>query len=216
MAKRRPSSGRWLQEHHDDPYVLQARREGYRSRAVYKLLEIDADLRHKNGRKTGLFRPGMTVVDLGAAPGGWSQVAVKLIGGVGRVVAVDLLAMEPVPGAVALQGDFLEESVLAAVCQNLAPRGKADLILSDMAPNMTGFKSADRARGERLAEAAYAFVEQVLEPGGDAVVKLFQGTGFHEMTRQSRTLFERVKIVKPQASRARSPEHYLVGLGYKP
>ncbi|MBF0455278.1 MAG: 23S rRNA methyltransferase [Magnetococcales bacterium] len=216
MAKRRPSSGRWLQEHHDDPYVLQARREGYRSRAVYKLLEIDAQLRQKSAGRQGLFKPGMTVVDLGAAPGGWSQVAVRLMGNQGRVVAVDLLAIEPIPGAAFIQGDFLQHSVLDQLIQALGPRGKADLILSDMAPNMSGFKSADQARGELLAEAAYAFVEEVLEPGGATVVKLFQGSGFHEMVRHTRTLFDKVKVIKPKASRARSAEHYLVGIGYSP
>ncbi|MBF0358600.1 MAG: 23S rRNA methyltransferase [Magnetococcales bacterium] len=215
MSKRRPSSGRWLQEHHEDPYVLRARREGYRSRAAYKLLEIDAELQQKSGKKSGLLRPGMTVVDLGAAPGGWSQVAVKLVGKTGRIIAVDLLAMEPIVGGVVFQGDFLDDAVLDQVVQALAPKGRADLVLSDMAPNMSGFKNADMARGELLAEAAFAFIEQVLEPGGATVIKLFQGTGFHEMVKQARTLFDRVKVVKPNASRARSSEHYLLGLGYK-
>jgi 23S rRNA (uridine2552-2'-O)-methyltransferase len=215
MAKRRPSSGRWLQEHHDDPYVLRARKEGYRSRAAYKLLEIDAQLQQKHGKKAALLHPGMTVVDLGAAPGGWSQVAVKLIGKTGRVVAVDLLSIEPINGAVVLQGDFLDDAVLKKVANALEPQGRADLVLSDMAPNMSGFKSSDMARGELLAEAAYAFIDQVLEPGGAAVIKLFQGTEFHEMVKQARGMFEKVKVVKPKASRARSAEHYLLGLGYK-
>jgi 23S rRNA (uridine2552-2'-O)-methyltransferase len=216
MVKRRPSSGRWLQEHHDDPYVHMARREGYRSRAAYKLLEINAELQQKQKNKNVLFRPGMTVVDLGAAPGGWSQVALKLVGHTGRVVAVDLLPIEQIPGVLMIQGDFLEASVLEQVTQGLGSRGKADLVLSDMAPNMSGFKSADMARGELLAEAAYAFIEQVLEPGGAAVIKLFQGTEFHDMVKQARVLFDRVKVVKPKASRARSAEHYLLGLGYNP
>ncbi|MBF0382838.1 MAG: 23S rRNA methyltransferase [Magnetococcales bacterium] len=215
MAKRRPSSGRWLQEHHDDPYVLQARKEGYRSRAAYKLLEIDKELQTKHGKKAALLRPGMTVVDLGAAPGGWSQVAAKLIGKTGRVVAVDLLPIEPIVGAVVVQGDFLEEAVLKEVTKALEPQSMADLVLSDMAPNMSGFKSADMARGELLAEAAYAFIAQVLEPGGAAVIKLFQGSEFHEMVKHARTMFAKVKVVKPKASRARSAEHYLIGLGYK-
>ncbi|MBF0195646.1 MAG: 23S rRNA methyltransferase [Magnetococcales bacterium] len=214
MAKRRPSSGRWLQEHHDDPYVLRARKEGYRSRAAYKLLEIDAELQQKYGKKAALLRSGMTVVDLGAAPGGWSQVAVKLIGKTGRVVAVDLLPIEPINGSVILQGDFLDDAVLQQVTNALEPKGRADLVLSDMAPNMSGFKSSDMARGELLAEAAYDFISQVLEPGGAAVIKLFQGSEFHEMVKQARTMFEKVKVVKPQASRARSAEHYLLGLGY--
>jgi 23S rRNA (uridine2552-2'-O)-methyltransferase len=216
MTKRRPSSARWLQEHHEDPYVLKARKEGYRSRAAYKLLEIDEELRKKRGNKGALLRPGMTVVDLGASPGGWSQVAAKRVGEHGSVVAVDLLTIEPIPGVVIFQGDFLEQSVIDEVSLALGPRGKADLILSDMAPNMSGFKSADRSRGELLAEAAYTFAEEVLEPGGATVVKLFQGTGFHEMVRQARTLFDRVKVIKPKASRARSAEHYLLGLGYAP
>jgi 23S rRNA (uridine2552-2'-O)-methyltransferase len=216
MVKRRPSSARWLQEHHDDPYVLKARREGYRSRAVYKLLEIEEDLRAKSAGKKRLFRPGMTVVDLGAAPGGWTQIAVKLAGKQGQVVAVDILPMEPVPGALVMQGDFLDDGVLAQVKQGLGTRGRADLVLSDMAPNMSGFKSADRAKGELLAEAAFAFVEEVLEPGGAMVVKLFQGTGFHAMVQQARVLFDKVKVIKPKASRARSPEHYIIGLGYSP
>lgn len=216
MAKRRPSSGRWLQEHHDDPYVLRARREGYRSRAAYKLLEIDEELRRKGLGKGGLFRPGMTVVDLGAAPGGWSQVAVKLAGKTGRIVAVDLLNIEPISGVVMVQGDFLEEAILAQVMEGLGKKASADLVLSDMAPNMSGFKGADQAKGELLAEAAYSFVEEVLEPGGNMVVKLFQGSGFHEMIRQVRPMFKQVKVVKPKASRARSAEHYLLGFGYKP
>lgn len=213
MVKRRPSSSRWLREHHSDPYVLKARREGYRSRAAYKLLEISAH--PPGGVAAPLIRPGMTVVDLGSAPGGWSQVAASLVGGKGRVVAMDLLAMPPLSGVVFIQGDFLGEQAMQALGAVVGPGRRVDVVLSDMAPNMTGIEAADQARGELLAEAAHDFAVRVLGLGGVLVVKLFHGPGFHETVRRARIDFDRVKVVKPQASRDRSSEQYLVGVGFR-
>lgn len=216
MTKRRPSSARWLFEHHHDAFVLKARREGYRSRAAYKLLELVAasGLDEKN-KKVSLVRPGMLVVDLGAAPGGWTQVATQLVGQTGRVVAVDLLDMPPVAGAMFIQGDFMEDAVMARIVAAITPRNHVDVVLSDMAPNMTGIKAADQAHGELLAESAFAFAQDVLQPGGSLILKLFDGPGFHATVRQARQLFARIKIVKPEASRARSAEHYLLGITFK-
>lgn len=207
MAKRRPSSGRWLREHHEDPYVLEARRLGYRSRAAFKLLELQ--------ERYQVIPRGGRVVDLGAAPGGWTQVAVAAAGPQGRVVALDLLPMPAVAGAEFLQGDFLDDAVVARLLA-LLQGARADLLLSDMAPNMSGFKTADQLRGELLAESAFAFAAQALAPGGTLVVKVFQGPGFDDMVKQARRLFAEVRVVKPQASRDRSAEHYLLGRGYRP
>ncbi len=222
MAKRRPSSANWLREHHSDPYVLAARRAGYRSRAAYKLLELHesmskSSLGNKNsgGKKSGILHNGMTVVDLGAAPGGWTQVALALVGSTGRVVAVDRLAMAELAGAVQIQGDFLEEAVLDSIHTALGSVGRAHAVLSDMAPNLSGIPSVDQARGEVLAESATQFAESVLLPGGRLVVKLFQGGAFHEQVKNARRLFERVKVIKPPASRSRSAEHYLIGIGFR-
>ncbi|HIJ83241.1 MAG: 23S rRNA Um-2552 2'-O-methyltransferase [Magnetococcales bacterium] len=213
MAKRRPSSGRWLREHHTDPFVLRARREGYRSRAAFKLLEIAS---YPFGGTPGrLLGPGMTVVDLGSAPGGWSQVAAEMVGGQGRVVAMDLLAMPPLEGVIFIQGDFLGEVGLRSLGEAIQPRRTVDVVLSDMAPNMTGIALADQTRGESLAEAAHEFACQTLELGGTLVVKLFHGPGFHETVRRARMDFTRVKVIKPQASRDRSAEQYLVGVGFR-
>ncbi|MBF0421392.1 MAG: RlmE family RNA methyltransferase [Magnetococcales bacterium] len=213
MGKRRPSSSRWLQEHHNDPYVLRARREGYRSRAAFKLLEMtEHPFAGLHGRLLG---PGMTVVDLGAAPGGWSQVAVGLVGATGRVVAMDLLPMPPLTGVNFIQGDFLGEEGLQHLNTVLSPERQVDVVLSDMAPNMTGIEAIDQTRGELLAEAAHDFACTVLAQGGNLVVKLFQGPGFHDTVRRARQDFFRVKVVKPQASRNRSAEQYLVGVGFR-
>ncbi|MBF0187815.1 MAG: RlmE family RNA methyltransferase [Magnetococcales bacterium] len=216
MARRRPSSDRWLREHHNDPFVQAARKEGYRSRAVYKLIEIQ--------EKFSILKSQQTVVDLGAAPGGWSQIAGRLVGDHGRVVAVDLLEMESVPGVVFIQGDFLDDEILSQINQHLAgshalseteaPR-LVNVVLSDMAPNMSGMKAADQARGELLAETAFEFADQSLRPGGAMVIKLFHGPGFHELVREARTLFEGTRVFKPKASRARSAEQYLVATGFK-
>ncbi|ABK45507.1 23S rRNA Um-2552 2'-O-methyltransferase [Magnetococcus marinus MC-1] len=213
MAKQRPSSKRWLREHHNDPYVQQARREGYRSRAAYKLMELQEVVK-EDGKSLLLIPVGANVVELGAAPGGWTQVAVKLAGVEGSVVGIDLLAMDPVPGAEILVGDFLDDAMLAQL-QGLLHEGRVDVVLSDMAPNMCGVKSADQLRGEALAEAAFQFVEENLKTGGNFAVKLFNGPGFHDMVKQARAMFTVVKVVKPDSSRSRSPEHYLVGMGFK-
>ncbi|MBF0414883.1 MAG: RlmE family RNA methyltransferase [Magnetococcales bacterium] len=213
MVKRRPSSSRWLHEHHNDPFVLKARREGYRSRAAYKLLEIaDHPLSGTGGR---LLKPGMTVVDLGSAPGGWSQVAADLVGDSGRVVAMDVLSMPPLDGVVFIQGDFLGVDGFTNLNEAIQPRKRVDVVLSDMAPNMTGIETVDQTRGELLAETAHEFARQVLGPGGTMVVKLFQGPGFHQTVRRARADFTRVKVIKPLASRDRSAEHYLVGVGFR-
>ncbi len=219
MAKRRPSSANWLREHHNDPYVLAARRQGYRSRAAYKLLEMHQSmLKSGSGKKGrhpgGILNGGMTVVDLGAAPGGWSQVARSLVGSSGRVVAVDRLAMAALDGVTVIQGDFLEEPVLNHIQSALGDDGHAHAVLSDMAPNLSGIPSVDQARGEVLAESAFQFAESTLRPGGRLVVKLFQGSTFHELVKQARRLFERVKVIKPPASRDRSAEHFLIGIGF--
>ncbi|MBF0161315.1 MAG: RlmE family RNA methyltransferase [Magnetococcales bacterium] len=217
MSQRRPSSARWLQEHREDPYVLAARREGYRSRAAYKLLELQTFPKehYRQGSDRGLLiQPGMTLVDLGAAPGGWTQVASRLVAPQGRVVAVDLLPMDPVAGAEVILGDFLEEGVLQQVAERLGGSGLAHVILSDMAPNMSGIPCVDQARGEVLAESAFQFAQERLHPGGSLVLKIFQGSSFHAIVGHARQLFERVKLVKPRASRDRSAEHYLLGLGF--
>ncbi|MBF0131628.1 MAG: 23S rRNA methyltransferase [Magnetococcales bacterium] len=213
MVKRRPSSGRWLREHHSDPFVLQARRDGYRSRAAYKLLELNGHA--MVGTSGRLLAPGMTVVDLGSAPGGWCQVAANLVGHSGRVVAMDLLVMPPLEGVIFIQGDFLGEAALEDLGRAIHPRRTVDVVLSDMAPNMTGIAAADQTRGELLAEAAHDFARQTLRAGGSLVVKVFQGPGFHETVRRARLDFERVKVIKPQASRDRSAEQYLVGVGFR-
>ena len=201
MSKRSKSSARWLAEHASDEFVKRAQREGWRSRAVFKLDEIQARER--------LLKPGIRCVDLGAAPGGWSQYAVRILGGSGRIVATDILPMDAIAGVEFVQGDFREESVLEAV---LAAVGsdKVDLVLSDMAPNMAGIDAVDQPRSAYLAELALEFAERVLAPGGDALVKLFQGAGFDDIVRQARRRFGRVATKKPKASRSRSPEIYLL------
>lgn len=213
MAQRSGSSARWLREHREDPYVAAARRDGYRSRAAYKLLELQETA--ARGGNPGIIRAGMTVVDLGAAPGGWTQVAVKLVGTGGRVVAVDQLAMGPVPGAEVLTGDFLDDAVLAQLRAALAPSDRSHVVLSDLAPNLTGIRVVDQARGMLLAEAALQFAETALRPGGRLVVKLFQGEGFQELVRHAGRLFARVKVAKPRSSRGRSREHYLLGFDFR-
>ncbi|HTT07219.1 MAG TPA: RlmE family RNA methyltransferase [Gammaproteobacteria bacterium] len=201
------SSRRWLREHETDLYVGKARREGYRSRSAYKLMEISA--------RDKLFKPGMTVVDLGAAPGGWSQVAQRLVGPNGRVIATDLLDMPSVPGVTFISGDFTEPAVNEAVSRAVGEAG-ADLVLSDLAPNMSGMKAVDQARSMNLAECAFFCAQRVLKSGGSFLVKLFQGEGFEAYVRELRQRFTRVVIRKPQASRGRSSETYVLGLGYRP
>lgn len=203
---RSKSSARWLREHFTDEYVRRAQEEGYRSRAVYKLLEIH--------EKDGLLRPGMTVVDLGAAPGGWSQLAARRVGRQGVVIALDILPMEPLPGVEFIQGDFRETAVLEQLLAVLNGR-PVDLVISDMAPNTSGVKAVDQPRGLYLAELALDFAQRCLRPGGDFLVKVFQGEGFDLFLKALRVAFATVAPRKPKASRARSAEQYLLARNYR-
>jgi len=205
MARSKSSKG-WLKEHFDDEYVLRAQQAGYRSRAVYKLLEIQ--------KKDHLIKKGMTVVDLGAAPGGWSQAAAEMVGENGRVIALDILPMSSLAGVEVIEGDFREDSVLEQLLESLGDR-PVDLVMSDMAPNMSGMKDMDQPRAMHLTELALDLANQVLRKGGDIVVKVFQGEGFDEYLRALRGAFDKVLTRKPDASRARSREVYLVGRGFK-
>ena len=204
---RSKSSKRWLDEHFKDSYVKQSQQDGYRSRASYKLLELDD--------KDRLFRPGQTVVDLGAAPGGWSQVAVKRVGDRGRVLASDILPMDALAGVEFIQGDFTDEAVLEQLLSALGEH-KADLVISDMAPNMSGVAAVDQPKAVYLVELALDMARQVLKPGGHFVAKVFQGEGFDPLLQEIRNAFDKLVVRKPGASRARSPEVYLVGRGFKP
>jgi 23S rRNA (uridine2552-2'-O)-methyltransferase len=201
MPKRSKSSARWLAEHANDEFVKQAQKEGWRSRAVFKLAQIQDSER--------LLRPGMRCVDLGAAPGGWSQYAAKIIGAKGRIVATDILSMDGIPGVEFVQGDFREPEVLEQVLQSVGS-DKIDLVLSDMAPNMAGIDAVDQPRSMYLAELALEFADRVLTPGGDLLVKLFQGAGFDQIIRDARNRYGKVATKKPKASRSRSPEIYLL------
>ncbi|RUL72248.1 23S rRNA (uridine(2552)-2'-O)-methyltransferase RlmE [Dyella choica] len=203
---RSKSSSRWLREHFDDVYVKKAQAEGLRSRAVFKLEEL-VDRDH-------LLKPGMRVVDLGAAPGGWSQLVRQRLGDSGTVVALDILPMQGIAGVDFLQGDFREESVLQALEQRL-DGWKVDLVLSDMAPNMSGVALADQIRAMDLAELALDFCRHWLKPDGAFLIKLFQGTGFDDYLRSLRADFSRVSMRKPKASRARSREVYALATGFK-
>lgn len=203
---RSKSSAKWLQEHFDDHYVKQAQKEGYRSRASYKLLELQ--------EKDRLIKPGMMVVDLGAAPGGWSQVAVNLVGHKGRVIASDILAMDGLAGVTFIQGDFTEQKVFDCILAALAGQ-KADVVISDMAPNMSGTPAVDQPRAMELAELAVDMARQVLKPDGVFVSKLFQGEGFDPLIAQLRKEYKSIKVRKPPASRSRSREVYLVASGFK-
>lgn len=203
---RSKSSHHWLQEHVNDPYVKQAQRDGYRSRASYKLIQLN--------EKDKLIRPGMLVVDLGSAPGGWSQVAVKLVGEQGRVIATDILPMDPLSKVEFIQGDFTDEAVLQQVLQLLGGR-QPELVLSDIAPNISGVDSADQASSMYLVELALDFARQALKPRGDLVVKVFQGVGSDAYLKDVRTSFEKVLVRKPAASRPRSREVYVVAKGFK-
>ena len=204
--KRTPSSTRWLKEHFDDKYVQQAQKLGLRSRAVFKIDEIQL--------KDKLIKPGMTVVDLGAAPGGWSQFAVEQVGDKGRVIACDILPMDPIAGVDFLQGDFREEAVLAALLERVGD-AKVDVVMSDMAPNMSGTLAVDQPRSMYLVELALDMCRQVLAPNGSFVVKVFQGVGSEEYLKSVRELFKVVKVRKPDSSRARSREVYIVATGFK-
>jgi 23S rRNA (uridine2552-2'-O)-methyltransferase len=196
----------WIDNHVNDHWVKEATRLGYRSRAAFKLIEI-ADKDH-------LFRPGISVVDLGAAPGSWTQVLRQQLGKQARIVALDVAAMAPLPGVTVVQGDFREAEVLAALEAALEGR-KVHLVVSDLAPNLSGVESADQARSVHLAELALEFAAQWVQPGGDLVVKAFQGEGFTELQKQMQREFEKVYVRKPKASRDRSREVFLVGKGLK-
>ena len=199
--KKNKTSKQWMREHVNDPFVQMAQKEGYRSRAAYKLLEIDA--------KDRLLKPGMVVVDLGAAPGGWSQVAAAKVGRGGKVVAMDLLAMDPLAGVDFIQGDFRDDAVLRRL-QDLLQGKPVGLVISDMAPNISGVASADQARAMDLAELAMDFALEHLKPEGSFLVKVFQGTGFESFYKLMRSRFTRVVSRKPKASRDRSSEVYLL------
>jgi 23S rRNA (uridine2552-2'-O)-methyltransferase len=196
----------WIKQHVKDPYVKQSQLDGYRSRASYKLLEIVEKGRY--------IKPGMVVVDLGSAPGGWSQVATQLVGHKGCVVAVDILPMDPVAGVSFIQGDFTEEKILNQLLGEIGNR-PVDLVISDMAPNLTGMKAVDQPAMIYLAELAVDLVRQVMTDDGIFIAKLFQGEGFDEFVRNTRTVFNVVSLKKPDASRSKSREVYLVAKGLK-
>ncbi|MCU0975146.1 MAG: 23S rRNA (uridine(2552)-2'-O)-methyltransferase RlmE [Steroidobacteraceae bacterium] len=203
---RSKSSSRWLQEHVSDPYVKRAQKDGYRARSSYKLLELD--------EKDRLLRPGMRVVDLGSAPGGWSQVAASQVGDKGHVLATDILPMDAIRNVDFIQGDFREQAVLDQILDHLGDE-KADLVLSDMSPNISGISSADQAASIYLLELALDMVRRVLKPGGTFVAKLFQGEGSDEYLKAVRAAFRKVAIRKPAASRSRSREVYVVAKDFK-
>ena len=206
MAKKGNTSKRWLKEHFDDIYVQRAQRDGYRSRACYKLLELN--------EKDKLIRPGMTVLDLGSAPGGWSQVAAQLVGDSGRVVASDILPMTGLAGVDFVQGDFTEQQVFDSIMEVLD--GEAvDLVISDMAPNMSGMSAVDQPQSMYLVELALDMARRVLKPGGNFVAKVFQGEGFEQLLRDMRISFNSVHSRKPAASRPRSREVYQLGKGFR-
>lgn len=204
MSRSKSSRG-WLHRHVTDEYVKLAQKEGYRSRAAYKLLEIQ--------HKDSIMHPGMRVVDLGAAPGGWSQVARRLTASQGQVIALDILSMEGLPGVTFIQGDFREAEPLKQLREALGDK-PVDLVMSDMAPNVSGMATVDQPRAMYLCELALDFARQVLKPGGGLVVKVFQGEGFDQYIKTLRSAFDKVTTRKPKASRARSREVYLVARGY--
>jgi 23S rRNA (uridine2552-2'-O)-methyltransferase len=203
---RSKSSNDWMDEHFNDHYVMKAKEEGYRSRACYKLMEIDD--------KDKLMKPGMTVLDLGSAPGGWSQVAVQRVGDHGMVVASDILPMDGIAGVTFLQGDFTEEAVFDELMTIIGDR-QVDLVISDMAPNMSGMSAVDQPSAMYLVELALDMARQVLKPGGSYAAKVFHGEGFDEYLKDMRSSFQKVVTRKPDSSRARSREVYLVAKGYK-
>lgn len=203
---RSKSSNRWLDEHVNDPYVKKAQIDGYRARAAYKLIELND--------KDKLIRPGALVVDLGSAPGSWSQIAGRLVGVKGRVVASDILPMDSLEHVDFIQGDFTEEAVFDQIMEKLGER-KADVVISDMAPNISGVDAVDQASSMYLVELALNMARRVLKPKGDFVAKVFQGEGSDEYIKEVKTSFEKVLIRKPAASRPRSREVYVVGKGFK-
>jgi len=194
----------WMHEHVSDPYVKEATRRGYRSRAAFKLLELDA--------RDRVLRPGITAVDLGAAPGSWSQVLRERLGAHAKIIAIDLLPMDALPGVTVIRGDFESDAGLAAIDAALGS-APVDLVISDLSPNLSGIDVVDQARTVRLAEVALDFARSHLQPGGDFVVKVFQGAGLESFQRAVRPHFDKVYLRKPKASRDRSREHYVVGKG---
>jgi 23S rRNA (uridine2552-2'-O)-methyltransferase len=204
--KLKPSSKAWIHEHINDEFVKRAQKEGYRARAAYKLTEIDD--------KDKLIKPGMTVVDLGSTPGSWSQVAVQRLKGQGRIIALDLLEMEPIKGVEFIQGDFREEAILKILEKSLNGK-QVDLVIADMAPNMSGITIVDQACAAYLTELALEFSKEWLKPSGNFLVKVFIGEGFDDIVKNMRTMFDKVVTRKPKASRGRSSEVYLLGLGRK-
>jgi 23S rRNA (uridine2552-2'-O)-methyltransferase len=205
--KLKPSSKAWMHEHINDEFVKRAQKEGYRARAAYKLTEIDD--------KDKLIKPGMTIVDLGSTPGSWSQVAVQRLKGQGRIIALDLLEMEPIKGVEFIQGDFREEAILKILEKSLNGK-QVDLVIADMAPNMSGITIVDQAGAAYLTELALDFSKEWLKPSGNFLVKVFIGEGFDDIVKNMRTMFDKVVTRKPKASRGRSSEVYLLGLGRKP
>lgn len=203
---RSKTSKQWLQQHFADDYVKRAQKEGYRSRAAYKLLEIQ--------QKDKIIKPGMIVVDLGAAPGGWSEVAAKLVGEQGKIFAVDILAMEPISNVKFMQGDFTDEVILNKLLQKL-DNLSVDLVLSDMAPNISGIKTQDQSKSMYLVELALDFAKRALSPRGVFLTKVFQGEGFDALLQNLRNNFQEVKVRKPKASRSKSREIYLLAKGYR-
>lgn len=205
MSKSKSSSG-WMQRHLTDQYVQQAQRDGYRSRASYKLLEIQA--------RDRIVKPGMTVIDLGSAPGGWCQVMADIVGMKGRIVGVDLLPMDGIDGVEFIQGDFTEDEILEEILR-MFENSRVGLVVSDMAPNISGIKSADAVKSIYLAELGLDLCNQLLAPGGSFLVKVFQGEGFDLFLKDMRAVFTKVATRKPKASRPKSREMYLLGTGYK-
>lgn len=201
--KRSKTSRAWMREHVNDFYVKRAKSEGYRSRSAFKLIELD--------ERDKLLKPAMTVVDLGSTPGGWSQVAIEKVKD-GKVIALDILPMEPIEGVTFIQGDFREDEILSRLKQSLAGK-EVDLVISDMAPNISGVDASDQARSMHLAELAFEFSLDHLKPGGSFLVKVFQGAGFDDYLKAMRTGFRQVHTRKPKASRDRSSEVYLLGAG---
>jgi 23S rRNA (uridine2552-2'-O)-methyltransferase len=204
--KKSSSSNRWLKEHFSDIYVKRAKQEGFRARSVYKLMEIQE--RYK------IIKPNMLVVDLGASPGGWSEYVVKLVGPSGKVFALDILSMQPIDGVEFIQGDFTQNSVVEDLCVRLNNR-KVDAVLSDMAPNLSGLSIVDQVRSMDLSERAFVFAQKVLKPGGLFLTKIFQGAGFNAFLKNLRHNFAQVKVIKPEASRARSSEIFLLANGFR-
>ncbi|NBB57804.1 23S rRNA (uridine(2552)-2'-O)-methyltransferase RlmE [Pseudomonas sp. ODNR1LW] len=203
---RSKTSLEWLKRHVNDPYVKQAQKDGYRSRASYKLLELQ--------EKYKLIRPGMSVVDLGAAPGGWSQVTSRLIGGQGRLIASDILEMDSIPDVTFIQGDFTQDEVLARILEAVG-NSQVDLVISDMAPNMSGTPEVDMPKAMFLCELALELAERILKPGGNFVIKIFQGEGFDVYLKDARKKFDKIQMIKPDSSRGSSREQYMLAWGYR-